>query len=639
MRTSQLRPLYTAFRSSFLASWRRPILCRLSAQLSVRLAFVVVVSGLGFACATPKPQTQADQQPAQQEASAVKQPEAVATDTEAPTEAPTKASTEANAAPQASAAAPQTLAFPDEPFRSDRPVAGDPRPFQLPEIAKFRLKRLGIDVFLLERHTLPTVSMSLVFEGGSLNDPVRKPGLASVCMSLMEEGTARLDKLAFEEALADIASSVSAFAGTTQQGVTASTLSKNLDATLDLFADMLRTPGFRQVDLDRLVARELESLKQAKATVSSLAGRLRGFVTHGPKHAFGRLETDASLKAITTKDCRAYHAAWIKPRGAKLFVVGDITEEIIREKIASRLLLGSSAGTAQATPPKTTKTTKTAKTTKTQKWAGRPRKSRALGRARPPRGRIFFAPVPGSAQSAVYLYHAGPKRNARDHLATELMERVLGKGFSSRINMNLREDKGWAYGARGSFSYFKGGSTFAAGASVQTDHTKDALLELQEEIVSMKRQSAPITDAELEREKEGSILALPGKFSTASQALSMYRELVYYKMPLGYWNRYVQRVSGLKKKQLVKAARKHLKPKALVALVVGDPNSVLPGLYGLTATKSLGKGPLVILDGDGNVQQVLNPKAAAKALKKSVPNKASKEPEQSSPTDATRDVK
>lgn len=495
-------------------------------------------------------------------------------------------------------ALPQELAFPQENFRAEQPQAGEPRPFQLPGIHKFNLKTNKVDVYLVERRGLPTVSMGLVFDGGSVNDPPGKEGLASVCMAMLEEGTRQIDKLAFEEKLADIASGVSTYAATDEQGVSMYTLTRHLDETLALWIEMLREPGFRQEDLDRLIARRLEALKQSKGAVASVSTRLRGVVTHGRQHAFGRLPTEASYRAITTADCEKYHATWIQPAGAKLFVVGDIDEKTVHEKFAAKV----------------------------SKWKGRPPASKSPGRPQGLPGRIFFVPIEGSAQSAVGVYHLGPKRNAPDYFATYLVDRILGGGFSSRINMNLREDKGWAYGARGGFNYDRQASTFFATASVQTEHTIESLLELLDEINAFKTQSRPVGATELDREKQGSILGLPGRFATARETLSMYQELIRHRLPLDYWNRYIPGIQDITATAVARAAGRHLQPQNLVALVVGDPATVMPGLLGVTAEQKLGQGDLVVLDPDGNIKERINKTLAAKRAAELPPQTESPNP-------------
>jgi predicted Zn-dependent peptidase len=488
-------------------------------------------------------------------------------------------------------AQPQELTFPDEPFRAARPTASAPRPFRLPQVQTFKLKS-GVSVYLIEQHTLPIVSMDLSFDGGSIADPAGKEGLASVCMSMMSEGTASLDKLAFSEALADVASSVGSYAGGDTQGVSMSSLSKHLDVTFGLFVDTLLTPGFRAPDLDRMIKRRLEGLKQAKGNPAAVAARVAGPVLYGADHPYGRIVTEASLSAITLEDCRAYHASHIKPGGARLFVVGDLTAAQIRERFDGPRLAA---------------------------WKGKIPALPRMKKPAAPAARIFFVDVPGAAQSQVALTHFGPLRNAPDHIATSVMASILGGGFTSRVNMNLREDKGYTYGARAGFNQSRHYGVLGAGGSIRSDATYQALLELHRELRALERGTTPATETELERERASAVLGLASRFATASASLGMFRSLVYYGLPLDYWSSYSARVGKVTAAQVKSAARKHLKSAQAIYVVVGngaapmivredgkDVPLMLDGkqltlrdaLARLAADGTFGKGGLVELDAD-----------------------------------------
>jgi zinc protease len=487
---------------------------------------------------------------------------------------PPPATAEPEAAPPAAAPAqpaPPELAFPAEDFRAKPPESGAPRPFDAPDIARYKLKN-GIEVYHVERHELPTVSMDIVFPGGVVNDPTGKEGMATMCMGLMSEGTEKLDKIAFNEALADIASSISSYATQDQQGVSMDTLTRHLDKTLELWADTILHPGMRKDELDRSVKRRLESLKQQRGSVAGVYGRLFGSVAHGEKHPYGRVVTETSTQAVAIEDCKKYVADYTKPAGAKLYVVGDITRPQLEEKLGKAL-----AG-----------------------WKGTPKKSVVAPKAAPRKGRIFFVDVPGAPQSQVALLHLGPPRKAKDYFSTYLMSSILGGSFSSRINMNIREAKGWAYGARGGFGYNRAYSVFSAGGSIVADKTKDAILEIVKEIRGMR--DADAADDEVAREKDGAIQALPSLFATRRGVLGSYRELIYYGLPLDYYDHYVKNVQSVDKGAVKKAATSHLKVSDLRLFVVGDGQTVLPMLKELQAQKVLGDGELVILDADGRVK-------------------------------------
>ncbi|MBL4634562.1 MAG: insulinase family protein [Kofleriaceae bacterium] len=487
---------------------------------------------------------------------------------------------------QGTATAAGHAVFPEEAFRNGQPKPTAARPFNLPGINQFKLG--GIDVFLVERHDLPTISVELNFDGGTANDRIGREGTAGVCMSMVSEGTKKLDKLAFEEALADMASGISSYAGSESQGVSMYTLSKNFDATLALYIDTLVEPGFRDSELSRMVKRRLESLKQAKGSPGSVAGRLVRNIVYGPKHAFGKITSEKSLGKIKLNDCKAHHKAYVKPNGARLFVVGDMTQAQLTAKFAPLLA----------------------------KWKGSPKKVTKVGKPQSRKGRVFFVDIPGAAQSSIYIAHKGPGRQDPGYYANQMMSGVLGGGFSSRINMNLREDKGYSYGARGSFSYNRHFGTFMASSSVRSDSTRQSLDELFMEISDLQKGKKPARAEELQREKNGSILGLPARFATASQVLSVYRGLQYYGLPMTYYVEYGKYIDAVTLEQVNAAAAKLLHSEDAIVVVVGDGSkkqirrddkkdvatdaTLLDSLKALAASEMGGKGKLVILNVDGN---------------------------------------
>src|SRR3569833_409292 len=480
-------------------------------------------------------------------------------------------------------AQPQDLAFPDEPFRANQPAAAAVRPFTLPEVHRFELAN-GIQVYLVEQHHLPLVSLDLNFDGGALTDPPGMDGLASVATSMLTEGTEQLDKLRYSEALADVASTINAYAGDDSQGLGLASLTKHLPETFALFAATLRSPGLRQSDLERMLKRRIEAVKQARGNPTAIPGRVSSAVLYGPAHPFGTVITEQTLAAITLADCRQQLATWMQPRGARLFVVGDLTEAPLRDLFARSALAD---------------------------WEGTPP---PLPEPPPPAtmaGRIFFVHVAGTPQATVMLMEHGPLRTAPDYFANTMMAGVFGGSFTSRLNMNLREDKGFAYGARGGLSYSKHYGTLAASASVQTASPYQAVLEIDRELKGMWTGAKPVTADELGREKLNATLALPARFATAQAALGQYRSLVYYGLPLDYFNTYADHVNAVTAAEGNAAAADHLDPAPAVYLVVGDGNAMMTvdgasvplrqALIDLAARGDVGAGGFVELDVDGRV--------------------------------------
>jgi zinc protease len=502
-------------------------------------------------------------------------------------------------APTTQTAQPQDLKFPNEDFRAKQPDPAPVHAFTLPAMKPFTLPN-GIKVYLVEQHTLPLVSMDLNFDGGTLTDPKGKEGLSSICTSMLTEGTEKLDKIQFSEALADVASSINAYSSDDSQGLGLASLTKHLPETFALFADTLRTPGLRASDLDRMLKRRIESVRQARGNPTAIPSRVSDAILYGPTHPFGAIVTEDSLGKITLDDCKKQLATWMQPKNARLFVVGDLTEQQVRDTFAHSALAD---------------------------WHGTAPHLPALPAPKTMTGRIFFIHVPGAAQSTVVLMEHGPVRTAPDYFPNTIMASVFGGSFTSRLNMNLREDKGYAYGARGGLSYSKQYGALTASASVQTDATYQSLLEISHELQDLWAGKKPVTAEELEREKRNATLALPGKFATAQAALGQYRSLVYYGLPLDYFNGYADHVNKVTEAEVRKSAAAHLRPAPAVFLVVGDGDAKMivddpsqpkdkrrvpmmkdgtqvtlrQALKDLAAKGDVGSGGLVELDVDGHV--------------------------------------
>jgi predicted Zn-dependent peptidase len=462
------------------------------------------------------------------------------------------------------------LVWPDEDFRQEQPEAGETVAVEIPKIETFSLPG-GVDVYLVERHDLPIVSMTLSFPLGSMSDPRGKDGLATLAMDLLDEGTKDLDKVAFEERQADLGSSVWASARTEESQVGLRTLRRSFEPTLDLMVAMLTSPGLRTEDLERLQKSHKASLEQRKAAPRGLGRHLWGSVVHGSAHPFGKVRTERSYDAIRIADCQRY-VRKLGRKGARLFVVGDITKEDIESRVGPKL-----AGLQ-------------AKSTR----------NRRPGKPRPRKGTIFFVDVPGATQSQIYVGHPGPARTAKDHEATRLMASILGGGFSSRINMNIREDKGFSYGARAGFSYNTQYGVFAASSAVHAEATGASLREIAKEIATMR--TTDVTDEELSREKSSVLLGMPSRFATASRVMRSFSGLVFHGLPLDYYDGFQDRIRSAKVADLRKAAEEHLRESGFKVLVVGDGAVIRQDLEAIAKEGVFGKEGLVVLDEDGKVQ-------------------------------------
>ena len=472
-------------------------------------------------------------------------------------------------APPPTAATPEAppATWPDEPFRAAAPAPAPIAELKLPGVENFKLDS-GLDVYLVRQDKLPTVTMAFEFDLGGVNDPAAKTGLTSICMDLLDEGTKKHETAAFEEKQADHAVNVSSFGSVESSGINVRALKSQLGPALDMLTEMLQEPGMRQTDLDRIKDRRKASLLQAKASPASIGGRLYAMLVWGAGHPYGRIETDKIIDAIGVKDCEKV-VAKLKPDGARLWVTGMISQEELRKELGARL----------------------------PGWKGKAPVRPKIAAAKPRLGTVFFVHVKDAAQSSIYVGHPGPRRQDADYEATDLMMEILGGSFSSRINMNLREDKGYTYGGRAGIGYRRAGGSFAASSSVRTDVTGPALREVIKEISGMR--AGDPTAEELRRVQEGALLALPAEFAAPSDTLFAFQRLKFYDLPLDWYSNYQARVRAVDVKAVRAAAEKHLRAQDFVVLVVGDASKVLADLDGIAQEKLFGTGGVVVLDADG----------------------------------------
>jgi predicted Zn-dependent peptidase len=266
-----------------------------------------------------------------------------------------------------------------------------------------------------------------------------------------------------------------------------------------------------------------------------------GRILYGDDHPYGAVVTEATLAAITIDDCRSLAARCLRPEGARLFVVGDVDEARVRA------LFGSG-----------------------QLGIGRAPEIPVLPAPAQLPGHHFFVHAPGATQAQVSYMQHGPLRSDPGYLANALLGAIVGGGFASRLNMNLRESRGLSYGVRGGFSYSRTDGMFTAGGPVHGTAAAEAVAQIELEIRDLASGTRPATADELDREKQGAILALPGRFATAQAALGQYRGLVYYGLPLDYYDDYVERVSAVTLADIAHAAATELRLDDGCVLVVGD---------------------------------------------------------------------
>ena len=458
----------------------------------------------------------------------------------------------------------QVAVWPDEAFRNQRPEPGPAPELRVPKVERFTLSN-GLEVYFLAVETLPVAHFVLDFELGSLDDPRGKAGTTDLCMDLLDESTKALDKSAHKARLDDEALSLSSWSGSETSGLSGQSLARDFPSLMKVTAELLQTPGLRADDFERLQDRAVDGLAQVRASHASVASRVLPSLVYGASHPRGRIVDESQLEKVRVSDC-AKVAKRLGPKGARLFVAAKMSRQELESTLEAEL--GA--------------------------WKGSAPKAKAAKTPDPELRHVFFVDMPGSVQSTVAVASLGPDLDAPDYAATQIMTRILGGSFSSRINMNLREDKGYTYGGRGTFRYHRDGSHLWAGAGVRADATVPSIEEVLKEIAGVRE--GPLRPEELSRERDGARAALPGEFGAPAQNLSTFRWLVDNGLPLDWHVQYDAALGALDLDAVETAGRDHLPVDDYLVLVVGDGQVVRADLEAFASSRGL---QFVEIDSDG----------------------------------------
>jgi zinc protease len=452
--------------------------------------------------------------------------------------------------------------------RSKLPDLGSPPETKFPALERATLSN-GLKVVLAERRAIPQVRFDLLLDAGFAADQAGLPGTASLAMAMLDEGTARRTSLQISDELAQFGANLGTGSKLDVSSVSVEALKENLDASLDIFGDVILNPTFPRKDFERLKKQRLAQIQQEKADPVGLALRIFPALIYGRTHAYSNpwtgSGTEESTAKITREDLVRFHQAWFKPNHATLVVVGATSMVEIQPKL-ERLFAGWKPGEV---PAKNIATV-----------SGQPRPV------------VYLVDRPGSLQSLVIAGHVAPPKANPQEVTIEALNRVLGGDFGSRVNMNLREDKHWSYGAYTFFRDARGQRPFVAYAPVQTDKTKEAVIELDKELRGIVK-GRPIEPAELSRAQASLTLTLPGSWETMSALAGSIGDIVTYGLDDRYYDTFAEKVRGQTVEGVTTVAGEVLHPDQLVWVVVGDRAKIEPGL------RELKLGEIRLIDTNG----------------------------------------
>ena len=450
--------------------------------------------------------------------------------------------------------------------RSKIPAPGKPPVLRVPAWTRATLAN-GAELVVSEKHDLPLVSFTITFMGGADQfEKVDKRGVASLAAAMLSEGTKARDGEALSNALQLLGGNVSTSVAGESGSMGFVSTAGNFPQTLDILADMMLNSTFPDDALTRLKAQRQVALTQARAQPGSIAARVFPRVLYGANHPYGQTMTEETLKGITREDVTAFHQAYFRPGRALISVVGDVQPAAVKSVVEKALAAWPAGGdkpafTYPATPAPAATT-------------------------------IYLVDKPGAAQSTFALGIPGPPRATPDFYAIQVMNMILGGQFQSRLNANIREEKGYSYGVTSNFAFGKGPGAFRAGGDIVSAKSDAALLEFMKELKGILG-ARPITDEELSTAKDALVQRLPAAFASVASVNGAITTLWLQGLPEDYYQQYPKAVAAITKDDVLRVARKYVDLDHLAIVIVGDKASIEGPL------KSTGIAPIAMLDDYG----------------------------------------
>lgn len=459
-----------------------------------------------------------------------------------------------------------SLAAQQAPDRSKPPAPGPAPTLTLPRIQKQQLSN-GLPVWIVEQHEVPIAQVNLVVLSGSADDPAGKFGIASLTAAMLMEGAGTRSSLELADAVDFLGADLNATSGSDSSSVRLHSPVARLADALPLMADVAQRPRFEQADLDRLRQQRLTSILQGRDDANTIASLAYARVLYGTAHRFGTatMGTAETLRGFTVDDLRRFHASIYRPDNAGLIVVGDVTPATVVPLLEKQF----GGWKPQAASPVTH-----------VKQPAPPARTRR---------EVFLVDKPGAPQTQIRIGLVGVPRSTPDFFPLEITNTVLGGSFMSRLNMNLREEHGYTYGASSYFDMRQEAGPFLAFAGVQTDKTAESLKEFFAEITGMQQ---PVPGDELARSKNYVALGLPSGFETSSDISRRLEESFVYRLPDDYYARYVPNIEAVSAAEVQRTARTYLPATRMAVVVVGDRSTIEAGI------KALDLGPLTVMTVD-----------------------------------------
>jgi len=453
--------------------------------------------------------------------------------------------------------------------RSQLPEPGTPPQTDFPEISRTTLPN-GLKVLLSRRSSVPLLNLNLLVDAGYAADQHAVPGVASLAMDMLDEGTSTRSALEISEEMDHLGARLRTDSDLDLSSVSLSVLKSNLDSALEIYADVILNAAFPEQEFKRLQRQRLAQIQREKTNPRDMVLRVFPPLLYGRDHPYGNSftgsGTEETVAQLTHEDLIRFYKTWFKPNNATLVVVGDTTLEEIVAKL-SKHFQGWEAGSVPARHIPSVE-----------------QRSQSD---------VYLVHRPGAVQSMIFAIQVAPPASGPDEIAIETMNHILGGTFTSRVNMNLREDKGWSYGARTSLLDARGQRPFIVRAPVQTDRTQESMAEIVKELKGIIA-GRPPTEEEFVKIRENRILRLPGSWETISEVGDSLEDLIRFGLPDDYYETYPRKLRNLKLAEVSLAARRLISVDQLLWVVVGDLSKIEQGI------RELNLGQIHRVDADGN---------------------------------------
>ena len=452
--------------------------------------------------------------------------------------------------------------------RTKPPELGPPPRVSLPPIVTRELPN-GLKLMIVEQHELPLADFVLVVGSGGTADPTGKGGVANLTAQMLREGTTTRKSLDIADQTSFVGISLFPQASWESSTLSLHTPTAQLDSALALFSDVALHPTFPANEFDRIKKNRLTELLQLRDQGPAIANIAFPAIVYGNTHPYGAplIGTETSVTALTTADLQAYYQANFKPNNSTLIIVGDVNPAQIEQKINSLFGSWQRGDVAQlkyGEPPKANGTT------------------------------IYLIDKPGAAQSSFRIGAVGVPRSTKDYFALTVMNTILGGSFTSRLNQNLREAKGYTYGAGSRFDMRRAAGPFTASAEIVSAKSDSALIEFMKELNNIRQTVPP---DELSRAKRYLQLQLPENFETTQQIAAALVPVALYNLPLDYYNNYVQNIEAITQADVARVAQQYINPSSMAIVIVGDRKTIEQAL------KATNLGPIAIRDISGQTIQ------------------------------------